>query len=136
MAREASAAALLDRAQLAQHLFDIGTLVMIKRMERVDDTLHLIAQGHRVAVLRHLSCPSATSCFATGRTTDNQGVLVPITNGVAGPAQVVAGTNYLVDIACPSPSTMAGKTSGSAVTKAWSARVAAHAVLKDQLPVP
>ncbi|HEX4960380.1 MAG TPA: choice-of-anchor P family protein [Thermoanaerobaculia bacterium] len=58
-------------------------------------------------VLSHVSCPSATSCFATGRTgnaTDNQGVLVPITNGVAGPAQVVAGTDYLVGIACPSPS--------------------------------
>jgi ATP-dependent Lon protease len=26
-------------------LFDVGTLVMIKRMERVEDTLHLIAQG-------------------------------------------------------------------------------------------
>ena len=56
-------------------------------------------------VLSDVSCPSATSCFATGRTADNQGVLVPITNGVAGPAQVVAGTDYLVDIACPSPGT-------------------------------
>ena len=56
-------------------------------------------------VLSDVLCPSATTCFATGRTTDNQGVLVPITNGVAGPAQVVAGTDYLVDIACPSPST-------------------------------
>jgi hypothetical protein len=55
-------------------------------------------------VLSDVVCPSATSCFATGRTTDNQGVFVPITNGVAGPAQVVAGTDYLVDIACPSPS--------------------------------
>src|SRR6185295_990297 len=54
-------------------------------------------------VLSDVSCPSATSCFATGRTTDNQGVLVPIAHGVAGPAQVVAGTDYLVDIACPSP---------------------------------
>jgi len=52
-----------------------------------------------------VSCPSATSCFATGTTTDNQGVLVPITHGVAGPAQVVAGTDNLVDIACPSPGT-------------------------------
>ena len=33
-------------------LFDVGTLVMIKRMERVDDTLHLIAQGtERIRVL-------------------------------------------------------------------------------------
>src|SRR5438094_3292660 len=26
-------------------LFEVGTLVMIKRMERADDTLHLIVQG-------------------------------------------------------------------------------------------
>src|SRR6266478_7727496 len=26
-------------------LFEVGTLVMIKRMERVEDTLHLIVQG-------------------------------------------------------------------------------------------
>ena len=33
-------------------LFDVGTLVMIKRMERVDDTLHLIVQGtDRIRVL-------------------------------------------------------------------------------------
>src|ERR1700704_3705280 len=33
-------------------LFEIGTLVMIKRMERVDDTLHLIVQGtERIRVL-------------------------------------------------------------------------------------
>src|SRR5882762_8240529 len=33
-------------------LFEIGTLVMIKRMERVDDTLHLIVQGtDRIRVL-------------------------------------------------------------------------------------
>src|SRR5258708_16628409 len=28
-----------------EHLFEIGTLVMIKRMERVEDTLHLIVEG-------------------------------------------------------------------------------------------
>src|SRR2546430_12664256 len=28
-----------------EHLYEIGTLVMIKRMERVEDTLHLIVQG-------------------------------------------------------------------------------------------
>jgi ATP-dependent Lon protease len=33
-------------------LFEVGTLVMIKRMERVDDTLHLIVQGtERIRVL-------------------------------------------------------------------------------------
>jgi ATP-dependent Lon protease len=36
-------------------LFDIGTLVMIKRMERVEDTLHLIVQGtDRIRVLEWL----------------------------------------------------------------------------------
>src|SRR3977135_306980 len=35
-----------------EHLFEIGTLVMIKRMERVEDTLHLIVQGSdRIRVL-------------------------------------------------------------------------------------
>src|SRR6266404_267870 len=35
-----------------EHLFTIGTLVMIKRMERVEDTLHLIVQGaDRIQIL-------------------------------------------------------------------------------------
>src|SRR3954468_7524205 len=29
----------------AEDLYEVGTLVMIKRMERVEDTLHLIVQG-------------------------------------------------------------------------------------------
>src|SRR5436190_2693511 len=29
----------------AADLYDVGTLVMIKRMERVEDTMHIIAQG-------------------------------------------------------------------------------------------
>src|SRR5688572_15635188 len=29
----------------SEDLFEVGTLVMIKRMERVDDTLHMIVQG-------------------------------------------------------------------------------------------
>src|SRR5258707_3388952 len=29
----------------SEDLFEVGTLVMIKRMERVEDTLHLIVQG-------------------------------------------------------------------------------------------
>src|SRR5260370_385387 len=33
-------------------LFNVGTLVMIKRMERVEDTLHLIVQGtDRIRIL-------------------------------------------------------------------------------------
>lgn len=36
----------------AEDLYEIGTLVMIKRMERVDDTMHLIVQGaDRIRVL-------------------------------------------------------------------------------------
>src|SRR6266481_7367642 len=36
----------------AKDLYDVGTLVMIKRMERVDDVLHIIAQGtERIKVL-------------------------------------------------------------------------------------
>jgi ATP-dependent Lon protease len=35
-----------------EDLFDVGTLVMIKRMERVEDTLHLVVQGSdRIRVL-------------------------------------------------------------------------------------
>jgi ATP-dependent Lon protease len=37
------------------HLYTVGTLVMIKRMERVEDTLHLIAQGtERLQILEWL----------------------------------------------------------------------------------
>ena len=36
----------------ADDVFEVGTLVMIKRMERVEDTLHLIVQGtDRIRVL-------------------------------------------------------------------------------------
>src|SRR5687767_8644161 len=36
----------------SEDLFEVGTLVMIKRMERVDDTLHMIVQGtDRIRVL-------------------------------------------------------------------------------------
>src|SRR6266550_966878 len=38
-----------------EHLFEVGTLVMIKRMERVEDTMHLIVQGaDRIRVLEWL----------------------------------------------------------------------------------
>src|SRR5437867_12376941 len=41
-----------DEDTKSADLFEIGTLVMIKRMERVDDTLHLIVQGtDRIRVL-------------------------------------------------------------------------------------
>src|SRR5437763_8787994 len=34
-----------DNEAKPDDLFEVGTLVMIKRMERVEDTLHLIVQG-------------------------------------------------------------------------------------------
>src|SRR5437879_4271230 len=34
-----------DNEAKSEDLFEVGTLVMIKRMERVEDTLHLIVQG-------------------------------------------------------------------------------------------
>src|SRR5437660_6229698 len=34
-----------DNEAKSDDLFEVGTLVMIKRMERVEDTLHLIVQG-------------------------------------------------------------------------------------------
>src|SRR5882724_6497968 len=41
-----------DQDAKPTELFDVGTLVMIKRMERVEDTLHLIVQGtDRIRVL-------------------------------------------------------------------------------------
>src|SRR6184192_4201140 len=41
-----------DNEAKSDDLFEVGTLVMIKRMERVEDTLHLIVQGtDRVRVL-------------------------------------------------------------------------------------
>src|SRR6266404_9259617 len=43
---------LSDQDAKPTELFEIGTLVMIKRMERVEDTLHLIVQGtDRIRVL-------------------------------------------------------------------------------------
>jgi ATP-dependent Lon protease len=41
-----------DQDSRPDDLFEVGTLVMIKRMERVEDTLHLIVQGtDRIRVL-------------------------------------------------------------------------------------
>src|SRR5207245_9412022 len=34
-----------DGDAVPEDLYEVGTLVMIKRMERVEDTLHLIVQG-------------------------------------------------------------------------------------------
>jgi hypothetical protein len=51
--------------------------------------------------LRGLTCFSPTSCFAVG-SSNGEGVLVPITNGVVGPLQAVPGTTRLSDVTCTS----------------------------------
>ncbi len=51
--------------------------------------------------LTRLTCVSPTACFAIG-TNDVEGLLLPITNGVAGPLQAVPGTTVLYDIVCSS----------------------------------
>ena len=48
-----------------------------------------------------LTCVSPASCFAVG-TDDFDGVLLPITNGVAGPPQAVPGTRVLYEVVCSS----------------------------------
>ena len=60
------------------------------------------------ASLSAVACPTATSCLAAGTTgttflgsAGNGGLLVPITNGIAGTPQAVPNVN-LTDIACPS----------------------------------
>jgi hypothetical protein len=52
--------------------------------------------------LTRLTCVSPTSCFAIGTTSNLEGALLPVTNGVAGPLQTVPGTRVLYDIACSS----------------------------------
>jgi hypothetical protein len=49
-----------------------------------------------------IACPSSSTCFAVGVNSANTaGILVPITNGIAGAGTSVAGTTNLVAIACP-----------------------------------
>jgi hypothetical protein len=54
------------------------------------------------ANLTGLTCVSPTSCFAVGWRRNVGGVLLPITNGVAGPLQTVPGTAFLDAVACAS----------------------------------
>ncbi len=48
------------------------------------------------AFLDGVACPNATTCEAVGQNGSNppQGVVVPITNGTPGTAQVVSGTQF------------------------------------------
>jgi hypothetical protein len=57
------------------------------------------------AVLFGLACPSATVCEAVGENSSDQGVVVAITEGTPGPAQVVSGAGNLFSVACPSATT-------------------------------
>lgn len=59
-------------------------------------------------VLNEVACPTATTCVAVGQfddATGGHGVVVPITNGVPGAAQVVAGTGVLFGVACSDATT-------------------------------
>ncbi|MDQ1391699.1 MAG: hypothetical protein QOF30_676, partial [Acidimicrobiaceae bacterium] len=51
--------------------------------------------------LRSVACPSATVCEGVGMNSSNQGVVVVVTNGVPGAAQVVPGSGGLSGVACP-----------------------------------
>ena len=51
--------------------------------------------------LTSLACASPTSCFAVGRSNEEEGVLLPITNGVAGPLQAVPGTSSSMTLPAP-----------------------------------
>ena len=50
-----------------------------------------------------VACPSATICEAVGFNTSGQGVVVPITNGTPGTAQVVGGTGISLAWPVPAP---------------------------------
>jgi hypothetical protein len=57
----------------------------------------------RYFVLWGVACAGVTSCEAVGQTSSSdQGVVMPITNGVPGTAYVVSGTTVLSGVACPS----------------------------------
>lgn len=57
-----------------------------------------------------VACSTPTTCFAVGSIQSGPGIqggpaIVPITNGVAGPAQRIAGVSMFTDIVCPSTTT-------------------------------
>jgi hypothetical protein len=49
-----------------------------------------------------VACPTVTTCIAVGSNASSQGVVVPITNGAPGTAQIVANTSSLTSLGCPS----------------------------------
>jgi hypothetical protein len=70
-------------------------------------TAQVVSGTDAATQLEGVACSSATRCVAVGA--DNPtvgaadvGVVVPITNGIPGTAQVVSGTYWLIDVACPS----------------------------------
>lgn len=54
-----------------------------------------------LGLLQAVACPTASTCVAVG-TSALQGIVVPITNGVAGATQVVPEAQVLSGVACPS----------------------------------
>ena len=62
-----------------------------------------VQQVAGTAAVSRIACGSPTMCVATGVEPNFvQGVIVPIVNGVAGPAQYPPGVDGLSGIACPS----------------------------------
>jgi len=66
------------------------------------------------------ACVTATNCQAVASNTSGQAVVVPVTNGFVGIAQVVAGVTRLGSIVCPATTTCeaAGISSGQGVVLA------------------
>ncbi len=67
--------------------------------------------------LSEVACPTTSTCVAVGEYgngRNNVGVVVAITNGVAGSAQTVPGASYLFGIACADASSCVAVGGGSA----------------------
>ena len=56
------------------------------------------------SALNDVACTSKASCVAVG-SVDGEGVVVPINNGVPGPAQVLSDTDTLTSVTCTKPGT-------------------------------
>jgi len=72
-------------------------------------------------LLRGVACSTTTACVAVGYLTSADqtqsfGVIVPITNGIPGPAQQVPGFDGLIGVACFGATTCVAVGSGSDAT--------------------
>ena len=61
-----------------------------------------------VSVLNGIACESATQCIAVGSSQSGEGVVVPVSNSVAGEPVAVAGTTSLQSVACEGGGTCIG----------------------------